>query len=156
MPEHEGLGSLLRKLFRPRGTPSPAESWIARRNGMPPEEVIREHFAAMAVHDLDWILATLCPERARLYNDPRTVDRQRQTVTEAKVLSIEPAREDVPLPAYTHRYRSALAFRVEYELKLVPTEQRRDPTLREGKDWAYYVLVTESRGKPWLIADWGR
>jgi hypothetical protein len=110
----------------------------------------------MAAHDLDWLLATMAPERARLYNDPRTLDKQRKTVTGARIQVIAPAESAVPLPSFASRYQRNLVFRVEFELDLVPPEQRRDPTLREGRDWSYYILVSEGPGKPWLIADWGR
>ncbi|HWI64410.1 MAG TPA: hypothetical protein VNT75_21475 [Symbiobacteriaceae bacterium] len=156
MPGHEVVTGLFRKLFGRRGTQSPAEAWLRQRREASPEEVIRQHFAAMAAHDLDWLLATMAPERARLYNDPRTLDKRRLTVTGAMVVSVEPADKPVPLPSFAERYKSTLALKVEYELNLVQPEQRRDPTLRDGRDWSYYVLVSEGTGKPWQVADWGR
>lgn len=156
MPGNKGLARLRTLFFGRRGTPSPAEVWLARREKATPVDVIREHFAAMVAHDLDWILATLAPERARLYNEPRTIDKRRQTIAAASVVSSEPALAPIPLPGFAHRYRSSLVLRVEYDLELVDQEKRRDPTVRTGRDWSYYILVTEGRGKPWLIADWGR
>lgn len=110
----------------------------------------------MVAHDLDWLLATMAPERARLYNDPRTLDKQRKTVLGARVEAVSPVEQAIPLPSFSERYRETRVLRVEYEMDLVPPEQRRDPTLREGRDWSYYILVSEGPGKPWLIADWGR
>lgn len=110
----------------------------------------------MTAHDLDWLLATMSPERARLYNDIRTVDKRRLSIAEAGVVSITPTDDGVPLPAFAQRYRSHQVLKVEYELHLTDANERRDPTIKEGRSWAYFVLVCESRGKPWLIADWGR
>jgi len=156
VPGDKGLAKLRALFFGRRGTPSPAEAWLARREKATPQEVIREHFAAMEAHDLDWILATLAPERARLYNEPRTIDKRRQSIAKATVVATEPATEPIALPVFAHRYRSNLIVRVEYDLELVDRERLRDPTVRQGRDWSYYALVTEGRGKPWLIADWGR
>jgi hypothetical protein len=148
--------TIWRRLFGGRGTPSPAEAWRRRRNQATPEEVIRQYFAAMAAHDLEWLLATMAPERARLYSDVRTTDKQRLSVAAAEVLAVEPVSVDLPLPAFVRQYRLSQIFKVEFELQLVPPEQRRDPTLREGRQWSYFVLVSAGPGKPWLIADWGR
>jgi hypothetical protein len=106
-------------------------------------------------HDLEWLLATMAPERARLYSDPRTLDRRRVSVVGARLLSAEPAPDAVPLPEFAARYKSAAVFRVELELDLAPPEERRDPSVREGRQWSYFVLVKEKPGAPWLIADWG-
>lgn len=143
------------KLFGRRGAPSPAETWLRQRREAGPEEVIRQHFEAMAAHDLEWLVATMAPERARLYQDARTLDKRRLTVNAAQVLAVTPVEGGVPLPAFAARYKESALLRVEYELDLVTQEERRDPTLREGRQWAYYILVRESRGEPWLIADWG-
>ncbi len=156
MPLHEGLAKLTARLFGRREAPSPAKAWLARREKATPEEVIRQHFAAMTAHDLDWLLATMSPERARLYDDIRTVDKRRLSIAEAGVISITPAEESVPMSAFVQRYRSNMVVKVEYELHLTEAHERRDPTIQEGRNWAYFVLVCESRGKPWLIADWGR
>lgn len=156
MPLYQGLARLTARLFGRRGTPSPAEAWLARRDKATPDEVIRQHFAAMTAHDLDWLLATMSPERSRLYNDIRTIDKRRLSIAEAGVLSIAPAGADLSLPVYAHRYRSHQVVRVEFELRLTDLNERRDPTLTEGRNWAYFVMVCEGRGKPWLIADWGR
>jgi len=155
VPGNEVITGLWRKLFGRRGTSSPAEAWLSQRRQASPEEVIRQHFAAVAAHDLEWMLATMAPERARLYADGRTLDKRRLTVLGARVLTVEPAVDDVPLPSFSGRYRESLVLRVEFELELAPPEQRRDPTLREGLNWSFYVLVREGQGKPWLIADWG-
>lgn len=120
-----------------------------------PEEAVRRYFAAVAAHDLEGILNTLCPQRARLYSDARTLDRRRQSVAGVEVLSVEPADVSVPLPPYAEAYPHQVTLRVEYAMRLVPPEQRRDPTLREGRQWIYFLLVSEGSGKPWLIADWG-
>ncbi len=156
MPGDKGLARLRTLFFGRRGTPSPADAWLARRAKATPAEVIREHFAAMVAHDLDWILATLAPERARLYNEHRTIDKRRLTIATATVASAEPATATIPLPGFAHRYRSTLVLRVEFDLELVDQEKRRDPTVHQGRDWSYYILVTEGRGKSWLIADWGK
>jgi hypothetical protein len=150
------IANLLAKLFGSREPPSPAQTWIAQRHLASPEEVVHAHFTAMGQHDLNWILATLTPERARLYGGSLSVDKRRQSIVSVKILSIEPAKEKVPLPSEIRQYRSLEVYRVRFEMTLVPQEQRRDPSLREGEDWAYYIVVTESRGKPWLIADWGK
>jgi uncharacterized protein YchJ len=155
MPGHEVVTGFFRRLFGRRPN-TPAEAWLARRAGAPPEEVIRQHFAAIEAHDLDWILATLAPERARLYADTKTLDKRRQTVLKATVLAIEPTDEPVPLSAFAERYAMRQVYRVEFDLSLVEPEKRRDPTLQEGKQWAYFLLVSEGKGRPWLIADWGR
>lgn len=156
MPGDQGLIALLGRFFRRRGPKTPAESWLARREKAGPEEVIQEHFAAINAHDLEWILATLAPERVRLYSKPGTVDQRRQTISEAKVLGIAPADVSLELPAFAQRYRTVRVYKVDYDLKLVELEERRDPSLQEGSQWTYFVLVNESGGKPWLIADWGR
>ena len=114
------------------------------------------HFAAMQAHDLEAILATLAPERARLYRDHRTLDKRRLTIASAEVLAMEPAGEAVPYPAFAERYVQRTALKVEFALHLVDSEQRRDPTLGEGRQWSYYALVQEGADGPWLIADWGR
>ncbi|HLN62575.1 MAG TPA: DUF4829 domain-containing protein [Symbiobacteriaceae bacterium] len=136
---------MLRRIFGRREDPSPAS----------PEAVVREHFEAMVAHDIHRILATLAPERARLYDSPRSMDKRRLTLMDATVHAVTPTEEQVPMPAFTQRYGNCLALKVDYEIRLVPPEQRRDPTLREGRQWAYYILVSEKPGKPWLIADWG-
>jgi hypothetical protein len=118
--------------------------------------VLRTHFAALVAHDLDWILATLAPERARLWNDPRTLDKRRMTVERAEVTALEPASVRVPLPPFAPRYADVSVWRVEFTLALVPSEQRRDPTLKDGPQWAYYILVRSHPNQGWLIADWGR
>lgn len=133
---------------------SPAANWLARRAKADPETVIREHFAAIAGHDLDWILATLTPERGRLYSGPTTLDKKRLTVRAVRLISVQEAA-DVPVEGVP-RYAEQQLFRVEYELDLAPLEERRDPSLQEGRQWAYYLLVRERAGKPWMIADWGR
>jgi len=156
VPFYEGLANLRAKLFGQREPPSPAQSWMARRHKATPEEVVHAHFTAMGQHDLDWILATLTPERARLYGGSLSVDKRRRTIVSVKVLSIEPAAEEVPLPSSLSQYRSLVVFKVTFEMTLVPEEQRRDPSLKDGKGWAYFIVVAESRNKPWLIADWGR
>ncbi len=156
MPLHQGLINLRAKLFGGREPPSPAQNWIAQRHKASPEEVVRTHFIAMGQHDLDWILATLTPQRARLYSGSLGVDKRRKSIVSVKVLTIEPASEEVPLPSSVERCRSVVVFKVRFEMTLVPEEERRDPSLRDGEGWAYYIVATESRGKPWLIADWGR
>jgi len=156
VPGYEVATGFWRKLFGRRGPQSPAEAWLRQRRDASPEEVIRQHFAAMAAHDLDWLLATMAPERARLYNDPRTLDKRRLTVTGARVLAVEAVAKPVPLPSFADRYSANMVLRVEYELDLVEPEQRRDPSLREGRDWSYFILVSSGPGKPWAIADWGR
>lgn len=155
MPVHQ-VTQFWRKLFGRRGTPaSPAEAWVRRRQDASPEEVLRQYLEASVAHDLDWLLATMAPERARLYSDPRTLDRRRVSVTGARFLSAQPAPGAVPLPDFAARYRSAAVYQVEFELDLAPPEERRDPSLREGRQWSYFVLVREQPGAPWLIADWG-
>lgn len=133
---------------------SPAAKWMAQRAKAAPEQVIGEHFAAIAGHDMDWILATLTPERGRLYAGPTTLDKKRLTVRAVRLVSVQAAAGAPvePVPGYGEQ----AVFRVEYELELVPPEERRDPTLHEGPQWAYYLLVREKPGKPWMIADWGR
>lgn len=152
MPGNEGLAGRLARLLRRWGAPSPAAT---RKGAATPEEAVQAHFAAVEAHDLESLLATLAPERARLYNDPRTLDKRRLTVVEARILGIVTAGEEVPLPAFAHRYGENVLLKVEYELRLVEQEARRDPTLREGRQWSYFALVREVPGKPWLIADWG-
>ncbi|MEW8979133.1 MAG: hypothetical protein AB2385_12070 [Symbiobacterium sp.] len=127
---------------------------MLRRDRAEPEEVVQEHFRALVAHDLEWILATLTPERARLYNGPATLDKRRLSVRAARVTRVSPA-PDAPAPRIPG-YGEQQMLRVEYELELVPTEERRDPTLAEGPQWSYFLLVRERPGKPWLIADWGR
>jgi hypothetical protein len=156
LPGHEVVTGLWRKLFGRRGPETPAEAWLRQRRDASPEELIRQHFAAMEAHDLDWLLATMAPERARLYNDPRTLDKHRRTVTGARVLAVETVEGTVPLPSFAARYPRTQVLKVEFELDLVEPEQRRIPTMREGRDWSYYVLVSEAPGKPWQIADWGQ
>lgn len=116
---------------------------------------MQRHFAGIAAHDLEEILATLTPQRARLYGAPGMVDRRRQTVNSAKLLKVAAVDDPVPLPAYTAQYAEKAVLKVEYDLNLVEPEQRRDPTLREGRQWSYYIVVCEGPGQPWLIADWG-
>jgi len=152
VPGHEGLTGLLHRLFGRRGTLSPVKP---ARGSAVPEDVIREHFAAAVAHDLDRILLTQAPERARLYDSPRTTDKRRLTVTEAQVLSVEPTGESLPMPGFVQRYAEIAVYKVEFELRLVPAEDRRDPTVREGRQWSYFVLVSEGAGKPWMLADWG-
>lgn len=144
--------SFLQRLFG-RRPDTPAAEWLARRATADPESVIREHFAALVAHDLDWILATLSPERARLYQLPTTLDKRRQTVQDARVLSVAVATDHVVLPSH---YPDQAVFRVDFELDLVESEERRDPTLQAGQQWGYFVLVREGPKKPWMIADWGR
>ena len=156
MPVYEVATGIWRKLFGRRGPGSPAEAWLRQRRGASPEEVIRQHFAAMVAHDLDWLLATMAPERARLYNDPRTLDKRRLTVMDARVLAVEPVERPVPVPSFADRYSATMILKVDFDLNLVESEQRRDPSLREGRDWSYYVLVSAGPGKAWEIADWGR
>jgi hypothetical protein len=144
--------SLWTKLFGRRGKQPPA---APVRGGATPAEVMERHFAAIAAHDLDGILATLAPQRARLYNDPRTLDRRRLTVEKAHVLSAEAVDLPVPIPAYAEQYPLRAVLKVEFDYHLVDREQRRDPTLREGPQWSYYIVVSEGPGKPWMIADWG-
>jgi hypothetical protein len=148
--------SLWRKLFGRRGAPeSPAEAWLSQRRDASPEEVLRQHFLAIQAHDLDWLLATMAPERARLYSDSRTLDRRRLSMAAAKLLAVDPDPGAAPLPSFASHYQSAAVYKVTFELELAPPEQRRLPNLQEGRQWAYYVLVNEGPGKPWLIADWG-
>ncbi|OTA40308.1 MAG: hypothetical protein A6D92_19630 [Symbiobacterium thermophilum] len=64
---------LLGRLFGRRQPESPAAAWLRRRAQAEPAEVVVEHFRAIEAHDLEWILATLTPERARLYNSPSTL-----------------------------------------------------------------------------------
>lgn len=154
MPGQQGLKGFFGRLFG-RGTPSPAEQ-PAQRGEVDPEAAIRQHFVAIQAHDLDGILDTLAPERARLYNNPRTLDKRRLTVMEVHILHLEPADDSVPLPSFAQRYPAIQVWRVTYELKLVEPEKRRDPTLQDGEQWAYFILVSEGNGRPWLIADWGR
>jgi len=127
---------------------------MRRRTQAEPADVIHEHFSAMVAHDLEWILATLTPERARLYSGPAALDRRRLSVRAARVTRVSPA-PDAPV-ARVPGYGEQQALRVEYELELVPPEERRDPSLVEGPQWAYFLVVREGPGKPWLIADWGR
>lgn len=155
MPGNQGLAGIVQRLLRGRA-PSPAEEWRKRWRKAPPEELIRTHFAALVAHDLEWIVATLAPERARLWNDPRTLDKRRQTVERAEVTRLEPASVSVPLPPFAPRYAEWAVWRVEFEMTLVPANQRRDPTLKEGPQWAYYVLVRPHPNQGWLVADWGR
>lgn len=146
--------SFFARLFGRRREDSPAANWMARRATADPETVVREKFAAMAAHDMNWILATLTPERGRLYNGPTTLDKRRLTVRSVEVLSVQPVG-DAPVdrvPGYPEQQ----ALRVEFSMELVPEEERRDPTLSEGAQWVYYLLVREKPGKPWMIADWGR
>lgn len=157
MSIHQTLTHLRNRLLGRREPPSPAGTWLAERERAQPEQVLEQHFAAWVAHDLDWILATLAPERARLYTQTRTADKKRITVADARLISAqEVVNSEFSLPVFAHRYRSHLVLKVEYELRLVEPERRRDPTLKDGRDWAYYVLVTEGRGRPWMIADWGR
>jgi len=145
--------SFLARLFGGKRNDTPAAQWIARRPKATPDELIHQHFAAMVAHDLEWILATLTPERARLYGGPTTMDKRRQSIRTARVLKVEPAAEKGdPVPGYAEQQ----LWRVEYELDLVPAEDRRDPSLSEGSQWAYYLLVRQGPRQPWLIADWGR
>ncbi|MBP2020072.1 hypothetical protein J2Z79_003526 [Symbiobacterium terraclitae] len=144
----------LGRLFGRRQDDSPAARWMRRRTQAEPAEVVHEYFSAVVAHDLEWILATLTPERARLYSGPTTMDRRRLSVRAARVTGVSPA-PDAPV-ARVPGYGEQLALRVEYELELVPPEERRDPSLVEGPQWAYFLLVREGPGKPWLIADWGR
>lgn len=155
MSGNQGLAGIWHRLFKRRGAPSPAEVWLDRRQTASPEEVVGAHFAAIGAHDLDWILATMTPERAKLYQDVRVADKRRLTVSQARVLGTEVATGAIAVPMLAQRYRTILVLRVEYELILVEQDKRRDGALREGKQWSYYILVTEGRGKPWLIADWG-
>lgn len=127
---------------------------MARRAKADPETLIREHFAAIAAHDLDWLLATMTPERGRLYSGPTTLDRRRLTVRTVRLGEIRLADGAPVEPAVGYPEQQVL--RVSYELELVPSEERRDPTLSDGPQWGYYLLVRERAGKPWLIADWGR
>jgi len=156
MSFYKGLGNLFAKLFGQREPPSPAKRWIAQRHAATPEEVVHAHFTAMGLHDLEWILATLTPERARLYGGSLSVDKRRQSIDSVKVLSIEPTQEELPLPSSITQYPLVEIYKVRFEMTLVPQEQRRDPSLRDGEGWAYYIVVAESSGKPWLIADWGQ
>lgn len=143
---------LINWLFGRRRDESPAANWIARRAKAEPEAVIQEHFAAMAAHDLDWILATLTPERGRLYSGPTAMDKRRLSIKSARVVGLKPEADAPvePVPGYPEQ----AAYRVEYELELA--DERRDPSLTEGRQWAYYLLVRQRAGKPWMIADWGR
>lgn len=146
--------NLLGRIFGRRQPESPAAAWLRRRAQAEPAEVVEEHFRAIEAHDLEWILATLTPQRARLYSGPTTLDRRRLSVKAARVTGVTPAPDApaVRVPGYGEQQ----VLRVEYELALVPGEERRDPSLVEGPQWAYFVLVREGAGKPWLIADWGR
>ncbi len=145
--------SFFARLFGGRRSDTPAAQWIARRPKATPEEVIQQHFEAMVAHDLEWILATLTPERARLYGGPTTMDKRRQSVRVARVLGVEPVQERADsVPGYAEQQ----LWRVDYDLDLVSAEDRRDPSLSEGRQWAYYLLVRHGPRKPWLIADWGR
>lgn len=155
MSGNEGVTGFWQRLFGRREPPSPAEAWLEHRSHASPEDVIGAHFAAMQAHDLDWFLATMTPERAKLHANPRTVDKSRKTVLSAQILEVRQVAQPFPAKLLKVRYRSVLFFRVEYALKLVDQDRRRDPSLREGVQWAYYVLVTEGRRNPWLIADWG-
>jgi hypothetical protein len=116
---------------------------------------MQRHFAGIAAHDLEEILATLAPQRVRLYTAPGTVDRRRLTVNSAKLLAVQAVDDPVPLPAYAAQYAETAVLKVEYDLNLVEPEQRRDPTLREGRQWSYYIVVREGPEQPWLIVDWG-
>lgn len=144
------------RFFGRRGQEDSTPAEGPTKGAATPEEALNQYFAAVAAHDLDGILRVLCPERARLYGNFRTMDRQRKSVAAAAMLAAEPVDLPVTLPNYASQYPQRVALRVEYELQLVPPEQRRDPTLREGKQWAYFILVSEGPGKPWLIADWGQ
>ncbi|HLN64126.1 MAG TPA: DUF4829 domain-containing protein [Symbiobacteriaceae bacterium] len=156
MPRNQVAG-FWHKLFGRRGTlPTPAETWLRQRREASPEEVLRQHFAAMEAHDADWLMATMTPERARLYGDARTLDKRRLTVSRARLLAVAESREAFTLPAMVAKYRSFQLFEVEFELDLVEPEQRRDPTLLEGRQRSYFILVQEGPGHPWLIADWGK
>lgn len=142
------------RLFGRRRDLSPAAQWLDRRTQADPESVIREHFAAIGAHDLEWILATLTPERGRLYTGPTSLDKKRLTVRSAQVLAVELA----PGAAVDRAvgYDEQQVWRVEFQMELVPPDERRDPSLQEGRHWSYYLLVRENPNKPWLIADWGR
>jgi hypothetical protein len=118
--------------------------------------VLRQHFEAIMAHDPDWLMVTMTPERARLYSDARTLDKRRLTVAAARFLALAPSSDSLPLPAFAEKYRELQVLKVEFELELVPPEQRRDPTLRDGRQWSYYILAREGPGHPWLIADWGK
>lgn len=142
------------RLFGRRQAETPAARWISRRAQAEPEEVIAEHFAAMEAHDLEWLLATLTPERGQLYNGPTTLDRRRLSVKAAQITGVAPA-PNAPVERAVG-YPEQQVLRVEYALELVPTEELRDPSLTEGPQWAYFLLVRERAGSPWLIADWGR
>lgn len=136
---------------------APAEPRREPRGAPTPEAAVRAHFAAIQAHDLAAILATLSPERGRLYEDHRTLDRRRLTIARVELLSVEPAGEAVPLPVFASRYTERLILKVEYEQELVEREERRDPTAGEGRQWAFFVLVRdEEAGDGWMIADWGR
>jgi len=142
------------RLFGRRREETPAARWLSRRAQAEPEDVVAEHFAAMAAHDLEWLLATLTPERGQLYNGPTTLDRRRLSVKAARVTGVTPA-PDAPVDRVAG-YAEQQVLRVDYELELVPADELRDPSLTEGPQWAYYQLVRERSGSPWLIADWGR
>lgn len=156
MPGDKVARKFIFPFFGRRGAPSPAELWLARADKAPPEEVVRQYFEGVNTHDLDLLLATMTPERAKIYAGPMTVDRRRQSVAQATVTSVTESHDNVPLPAMASKYRSTVILKVAYELRLVPAEERKDPTVHEGPDWAYFVLVTEGRMKRWMIADWGR
>lgn len=151
------MRNLIARLFGRRGAShAPAGPGRDVSGLETPEATVVTLFAAMQAHDLHAILRTLAPERARLYQDPRTLDKRRLTIARAEVISAEPAAEPVPFPSFAERYAERIALKVEFELNLVDSEQRRDPTLGEGRQWSYYALVQEGAGGPWLIADWGR
>jgi hypothetical protein len=155
---YEGLAGFWHRLTR-RAAPSPAEAWLKQRVGATLEQVIAQHVAAINAHDLDWILTTLAPERARLYNDHRTVDRRRLSIREMRLVDIDsndPGDSVVPISPFAARYANRRILKVTYTLTLKSTEERRDPSLHEGEQWAYFILVNEGPRKPWLIVDWGR
>ena len=145
---------LFGRLFGRSRDDTPAARWMRRRAQAEPEDVVREYFAAMIAHDLEWMLATFTPERCRLYTGPTTLDRKRLSVKGARITGVSPAA-DAPVGRVAG-YGEQRALRVEYELDLVPAEERRDPSLVDGPQWAYFLLVRQRPGQPWLIADWGR
>ena len=156
MPGDEVVRRFRLPFFGRRGAPSPAALWLARADQATPEEVVQQYFAGVNAHDLDLMLATMTPERAKLHAAPTTVDRRRQSVAEARIIAVEQSQESVPLQALGPKYRHTVVLKVTYALRLAAVEERKDPTLREGQDWAYFVLVAEDPGKRWMIADWGR
>jgi hypothetical protein len=151
---NKGIARLWQWLFGPRTHRSPAESYLQRRDALTPEEVLGEHFAAIRAHDLEWITATLAPERAKLYERPQTLDKRRQTIADFTLHGIEATDDRPTLPTVVQRYPELRILRVEFSLTLVPREQRRDPSLQEGHQSAYYALVRRSKGA-WMILDWG-